>query len=322
MRRKEQQQQGKKLKKQPQLQRVNKTGVLNGTVVPAPSVTRRKRAKTWRKLEGPLKAVQNIVFSSRWISLAIVAAAGYLLYGFMNSSDYFITQIPIIGAESVPMAEIAEMSGLAGKHIFAADPEAAAEDILAIPGIIAADVHLSWPNEVDIIVTEEQPVAVWVSGGTTWWVNQQGALFPARGDRADLLVIDAAGTDGIMGRTLPTANLNKEDPGDQSVIFSDIKNEEEADNASYGNIPDEILHGAIQLSRLQPYGEPIRVFRFNNNSGLHFSDPRGWDAHWGTGVNMDQKLAVYNALVLELQAQGIAPIFISVENPNRPIYRS
>ncbi|MFK7801159.1 MAG: cell division protein FtsQ/DivIB [Anaerolineae bacterium] len=314
MRRKKQQ--DKQLKKQPKLQRANKTGMFNGVVAPAASVTRRKRAKTWRKVEGPLKVVQNIVFSARWISLAMLGVAGYLLYGFINSPDYFITQIPIVGAESIPMAEIAETSGLAGRHIFAADPELAAESILEMPGITAADVRLSWPNKVDIVVVEEQPVAVWVSNGTTWWINRDGGLFPAREDRADLMMIDAAGTDGILGQAIPAVDLDETDP----AFFSDEEVEEVETN--YGSIPDEILHGAVQLSQLQPYGEPIMTFRFNDNSGLHFSDPRGWDAHWGTGVDMDQKLAVYNALVNELQAQGITPIYISVENPKRPIFRS
>ena len=317
MRRRKQQQQDKQLKKQPRLQRANKSGMFSATVAPAPSVTRRKRAKTWRKVEGPLKVVQNIVFSARWISLAVLVVVGYLLYGFINSPNYFITEIPIVGAESIPMAEIAETSGLAGRHIFAADPEMAAEAILAMPGITAADVRLTWPNQVDIVVAEEQPVAIWVSNGTAWWINKEGGLFPARGDRTDLLMIDAAGTDGILGQDLPVSLLA--DGNDSDLVAAD---DAEIVESNYGSIPDEILHGAIQLSRLEPYGEPISSFRFNDNSGLHFTDPRGWDAHWGTGINMDQKLAVYNALVSELEANGIVPIYISVENPQRPIYRS
>lgn len=316
MRRRKQQQQDKQLKKQPRLQRANKIGMFSAVVAPAPSVTRRKRAKTWRKVEGPLKVIQNIVFSARWISLAVLIGVGYLLYGFINSPNYFITEIPIVGAESIPRAEIAETSGLAGRHIFAADPELAAEAILEMPGITAADVRLSWPNQVDIVVVEEQPVAIWMSNGTAWWINKEGGLFPAREDRTDLLMIDANGTDGILGQSL-LASVPED--GNDSVLTTD---ELEVIEPNYGSIPDEILHGAIQLSRLEPYGEPITSFQFNDNSGLHFTDPRGWDTHWGTGINMDQKLAVYNALVSELEANGIVPIYISVENPQRPIYRS
>ena len=309
--------QEKQLKKQPKLQRANKTARFSQAMAPAASVTSRKRHKQWRKVEGPLKIIQNFVFSARWVSLAILIVAGYFLYGFINSPEYFITSIPIAGAESVPKDEIAETSGLAGVHIFAADPEAAAEAILDLPGIVSADVRLEWPNQVEIVVQEEQPVAVWVSEGTTWWINREGGLFPARETRADLLTIEALGTDGILGQILPTVDLEQNLEDDVSAT-ADVAEVE----VNFGSIPDEILHGAIQLSRLQPYGEPIQSFRYNGHSGLHFSDPRGWDAHFGTGVNMDQKLAVYNALVAELEAQGIAPIYISVENPSRPIYRS
>ena len=308
--------QEKQLKKQPRLQRANKTARFAQAMAPVASVTSRKRHKQWRKVEGPLQMIRKFVFSARWVSLAIVVVAGYFLYGFINSPEYFITSIPIAGAESVPKNEIAETSGLAGVHIFAADPEAAAEAILELPGIISADVRLEWPNQVEIVVQEEQPVAVWVSEGTTWWINRDGGLFPARETRTDLLTIEAPGTDGILGQELPVGGL------ETSLEEDAVAVEEEAIEVHYGSIPDEILHGAIQLSRLQPFGQPIQSFRYNGHSGLHFSDPRGWDAHFGTGVNMDQKLAVYNALVAELEAQGIAPIYISVENPSRPIYRS
>ena len=288
------------------------------TVAATPkSVTKRKRYKSWRKVEGPLKIIQNIVFSSRWVSLAILAAAVYFLYGFVQSPDYFITQVPIIGAESVPMEEIAAKSGLAGKHIFTADPEAAAQEISELDGIIAVDVRLDWPNQVEIVVIEEQPVAIWKAGGTAWWINKQGALFPAREDRPNLLVIEAPGEQGIVGRDMSAQLLAEAADESEEAVVDEVEGD-----INYGSIPDEILHGAVQLSQLQPFGEPINAFQYNNNSGLHFTDPRGWDAHFGTGINMDQKLAVYNAIVEELQLQGIVPIYISVENPNRPIYRN
>lgn len=309
--------QDKQLKKQPRLQRVNNTARFNRAMAPTASVTSRKRHKQWRKVEGPLKVIQNFVFSARWVSLAIVVVAGYFLYGFINSPDYFITNIPIAGAESVPKDEIASTSGLAGVHIFAADPEAAAEAILELPGIVSADVRLEWPNQVEIVVQEEQPVAVWETDGTTWWINREGGLFPARETRNDLLTITAPGIDGILGQELLIGSV-EQSADEATAAISD----EETVEAKYGSIPDEILHGAIQLSRLEPYGQPIQSFKYNGHSGLHFTDPRGWDAHFGTGVDMDQKLAVYNALVAQLEAQNIVPIYISVENPNRPIYRS
>ncbi len=314
MARKKQKTEGKQLKKQTRLQKAQPSAMFSTVVSTPKSVAKRKRYKSWRKVEGPLKTIQNIVFSSRWISLAILGAAVYFLYGFVNSPDYFITQIPIVGAETVPMEEIAEKSGLAGKHIFTADPEAAAGAILELDGITAVDVRLDWPNQVDIVVVEEQPVAIWKAGETTWWINKQGGLFPAREDRPNLLVIQAPGEQGIVGRDMPEETFETE--------LAEFEGEELGIEINYGSIPDEILHGAVQLSQLQPFGEPINSFLFNKNSGLHFTDPRGWDAHFGTGINMDQKLAVYNALVSELERQGIVPIYISVENPNRPIYRN
>lgn len=314
MTRRRQQQNSKQLKKQTRLQKSQPSAMFSTISATPKSVTKRKRHKTWRKVEGPLKVVQNFVFSARWVSLAILVASVYFLYGFVNSPDYFITQVPIVGAESVPMDEIAAKSGLAGKHIFTADPEAAAEAILELDGITAVDVRLDWPNQVDIVVIEEQPVAIWKAGDTVWWINKQGALFPAREDRPDLLVIEAPETQGIVGRDMPETT--------SEAALEELEGEEIDIEINYGTIPDEILHGAVQLSRLQPFGEPINAFRYNHNSGLHFTDPRGWDAHFGTGVDMDQKLAVYNAIVEKLEFQGIIPVYISVENPNRPIYRN
>ena len=67
-------------------------------------------------------------------------------------------------------------------------------------------------------MVEEQPVAIWVSNGTAWWINKEGGLFPARGDRTDLLKIDAAGTDGILGQNLA---IDAAETGNDSIGSTD-----------------------------------------------------------------------------------------------------
>ena len=46
----------------------------------------------------------------------------------------------------------------------------------------------------------------------------------------------------------------------------------------------------------------------------------GWDAWFGTGTDMPNKLLIYNALVERLQARGIQPNVISVADPNAVYY--
>ena len=287
----------RKLKKQPQLQRTH-TGSTAATpklVMPEQTkkrVQRRKRERTQQQLTLPLNWLKQVIFSSRWLSLALLSTAVYALYFIGQQPSYQISQVPIDGLYAIPATEVLAYSGLAGQHIFAIDPEDVAERVSHTPGIVGATVEVSWPNKARITVQEDTPVAVVLQGEHTLWVNKAGDLLPARLDLPELLHI----------RT------------DVSLAMGFEETEELG-----GRIPTAVLAGAQQLQTLIPNQNN---FRYNHEHGLIYDDPQGWAVYFGTGEDMHQKLAVYDVLLNELRTQGVTPAYISVSNQQQPFYRA
>ena len=209
---------------------------------------------------------------------------------------------------SVPALEIVEASQLAGAHIFAVEPAAAAERVAEVPGVINASVSLSWPNQVLIEVEEDSPVAVWQEGEQQFWVTGNGRLIPVRATVPGLLVIES------------------EMPAAAALVIPDSKTEDEEDTAvpaepqaNLAFIPQDVLAGAEQLRQLRPN---IEKLYYRGDSGLSYQDGRGWRVFFGTGSDMNQKLVIYETIVDDLAARGLAPQYISVSNQEKPYYRA
>lgn len=302
----------RKLKKQPPLQRAQ-----SGSTVAAPKlvvpkqakqrVQRRRRARAQQQLVLPLQWFKRLIFTSRWLSLALFATAVYGLYFVGQQTDYQISQVPVEGLYAIPATEVLAQSGLSGQHIFAADPELAAERISTMPGILAATVEVTWPNQARITVQEDTPVAVVRQGEETVWVNEAGELLPARLDLPELLHIEAEGAllMGYEGASSEPVEETDTAPAPAQLV--------------QGRIPTAVLAGAQQLQTLLP---EQNHFRYTPQHGLIYDDPQGWAVYLGTGEDMHQKLVVYNVLLSELQTQGRTPEYISVSNQNQPFYKA
>ena len=312
-----------KLRKQPQLTRVNRTARYHSTLELPNTVRQRRRHRRRQSYARPLTIVQSIFTSSRWISGALLLAVIYGFYFMTTNLNFYLNVIPVEGLFSISAGEVVALSDLAGKHIFAADPAAAAEQISDSPGIISAEVTLAWPNRVKIMVEEETPIAIWQNEDGLFWINPDGQLFPARREIPGLIMIEAQGRVGILGQTMVEAPAIAAE--DDSELEADTEGEEA--NAAimeieqYGLIPDEILHGALQLQRLRPGAVENGTLGYSARNGLSFRDSRGWDVYLGTGIDMEQKLVVYDAIIETLVAQAETPAYVNVANQHRPFYK-
>jgi hypothetical protein len=92
---------------------------------------------------------------------------------------------------------------------------------------------------------------------------------------------------------------------------------EEIPQTSLAFVPMTILEGVLQLRALWP---DVMQFYYRPSGGLSFIDAQGWRAYFGTGQDMQQKSAVYKAIVAELQARQLTPEYISVSNQEKPYY--
>lgn len=322
----------KRLRKQPDLRRV-----YNASAAPLPSLTvpktasKRKRRNSQQRIRQPLSGVRRFVLSSRWISLGILAACVYTLFLIGQNDSFYLNYIPVEGTGSIPPTEIVERSGLAGKHIFAADPQGAADAIAAMDGVESADVLLRWPNEISIQVREDSPLALWLLNDQMYWVLESGKLIPSRTETVGLLQIVSeladvtprpGTTEALEAATISSANRaattesDDEEAGDEVV---GAVSEEEPEVLGVTYLPDPVLVGALQLRQLRPN---IDQLYYRPSGGLSYQDGRGWRAYFGTGEDMHQKLAVYETVVEDLLARGIRPEYISVSNQERPFYKA
>ena len=252
-----------------------------------PSAAKKRKRRNDPRINVPLEFIRKVAFTPRWLSMTLLAVSIWALVMIGQNDSFFLSVIPVQGARSITQTEIIETSGLEGSHVFAANPLEAANNIKAIPGVISATVTLRWPNEVNIEIGEDTPVAIWKQGENIFWINRLGQLLPARTAAPGLLVIESE-------ESLQMVN-----------------------NSSY--IDSEIIDGALQLKELRPN---IEHLFYRPETGLSYQDGRGWRGQFGTGNDMDQKLVVYETIVEELLKQGKQISYISVRNQAKPFYKA
>ena len=304
---KQRENQPKRLRKQPKMRRVDSAVPMPRLRVPQKARRRRRRNQVRARV--PLASLRQILLSARWISLGLLAVSIYALSLIGLDENFYLTAIPVEGVISVPATEVVQASNLAGSHIFAADPGAAAQQIMDnVPGIISASVTLNWPNQVQINVTEDSPIAIWVEGSNQFWVTRNGRLIPARSGSLGLLMIQSEVE--VSAPPTPAAAEGAAIDGEGTAVPETI-------SANMHFVPHDVLAGALQLQELRPNID--RLF-YRPGSGLSYQDGRGWRVYFGSGTDMTQKLVVYETIVDELLAQGLTPQYVSVSNQEKPYY--
>jgi hypothetical protein len=314
-----------RLRKQPPMRRVysGSAATMPHLVMPK-AAKKRKQRNSRQRISQPLNGLKDIILSTRWISLAMVGLCLYTLYLIGNDDRFYLNYIPVEGANTIQATTIVEASELAGHHIFAADPQQAAEQINTVQGVITTTVTLHWPNEVMIQIREQPPLATWQEGDESYWINEKGGLTPARAETIGLLTIVSEIPAQNSLRSLGTGS---EQAGRSSANTStqeetNERDEEPTDTNETGAqaafVPSPVLKGALQLRQLRPN---IERLYYRPPGGLSYQDGRGWRAYFGTGEDMHQKLVVYETLVEDLLSKGLRPEYISVSNQYKPYYQ-
>ena len=323
------------LRKQPRMRRIN-----TASAVPLPDLStpearsarktadKRKRHNSQQRIRKPLAGVMGVVLSTRWLSLAVLVGCAYALFIIGGDEGFYLNYIPVEGATSLDINHVVEESGLAGRHIFAADPQEAADRLGQMGGVITATVTLHWPNEVSIILREKPPLATWQEGDESYWIDEDGGLSLARAQTVGLLNIISEVTsdelrvtseEGEVTSDESGATSEEEEAADEALTTNDEQLTTDETGAQVAFVPREVLEGALQLRELRPN---IEQLYYQPSGGLSYQDGRGWRAYFGTGRDMHQKLAVYETVVAKLMERGIRPQYISVSNQYKPYYRA
>jgi hypothetical protein len=130
-----------------------------------------------------------------------------------------------------------------------------------------------------------------------------------------------AETESVEEET-PPEDANEQDPGPATSTMNDgeetvVAGAETINDTSVTFVPQEVLQGALSLRKLRP---SINQLYYQPSDGLSFQDDRGWRVYFGTGIDMNQKLVIYETILEDLLTRGINPRYISVSNKSKPYY--
>ena len=234
----------------------------------------------------------------RALSLVLAGVLGYGIY-FMWTSPFFKVASPAVsGNVRVSSAEFINAMAVEGKPSFTIVPSEVHATLLnTFPELESADLHFIFPNQVDLKVTEREPVLIWKQGGQTLWIDLFGIPMMPRGDPGNWYVVTATG-DAIGPVAIDPVNH----PGQYKPVAG-----------------TDLILMILNLANMTPSGTAIA---YDPRYGLGWNDPQGWKVYFGFNMDgLDSKVAQYAGIVTNLNNQGIQPKIISVQYPYAPFYR-
>jgi hypothetical protein len=246
----------------------------------------------------PIPLVQP---SLRWVSALLVAGLVVLLYHVWHAPAYQAEQAVISGLQRLPEREVQSVLSVESRPIFSLDPAGLEHDLrLAFPEFLNVSVIVGWPNSVAVEILEREPVLGWQHAQGLVWIDQDGRSFPARGESPGLPLIQA-----------------------DKMIIAPEKDENDLPlvNPYIGRdmLSPKQVAGILELVKMAPEGA---ILIFDPAQGMGWRDPHGWLVYFGLmGEDIPEKLAVYAALIEQLNAEGRTPVMISVEHLNAAFYR-
>lgn len=240
--------------------------------------------------------------------IAIAALVG--IYSFWNSFFFRVGGVDVVGLERISAEEINDRLRLDGYSIIEIDPAAVVQQVReAYPDLRSVQVAVELPNYVTLHAVERQPVMAWQQGDQIHWLDEEGVVFPARGDAGPLVTIHAQDA-------LPLVPLLPVTSGDGDEAETDA----DAPISVEPRRVDITLLEAVQgLSQKLP---PETQIAYDGQSGLGWIDASGTHVYIGTDLtNFEEKYLMYQQLASHLAARGEVPYMISVEHLDAPFYR-
>jgi cell division protein FtsQ len=275
--------------------------VRGGTAAPPMRLANRSAVKSRRRYDVALSvpgaelrlpSIPQIRLGWRLLSgLLSLALAGLIYYAY-TSPMFEVDGITVNGLQRLSEDDISSIASRTGEPVFLLRPgEIKSELEEAFPELITVSVQIGLPAELVVTVEERLPIIAWYEEGQEKWVDEEGVLFPPRGDPGPLVAVEGK---------LPLP------PVDEDGLV-DIK------------LPPDLVVSIIKMGSRAP--QDTRVV-FDPGHGLGWYDWRGWDVYFGWDVDeLDMKLHVYEVLVSRLEQDGVYPGWISMEYLHAPYYR-
>ncbi len=223
--------------------------------------------------------------ASRILALVLAGVIAFGIGQLLSNDLFYVYSIQVTGNHVLSEGEVFEHSGIAGYNIFWVRPRQVAATLMAHPYVRLARVQVGLPNRVHVDLVEREPQLAWDVNGTVAWVDHEGVVLPRLDGGGGLVTLsDPAGQAALDERHLRPA----------------------------------IVAGLLEIHRLLP---EVKVFRYSASLGLHFELPGGTEVYMGDEVDMQQKVALLNALRQRLAADKVQAKLIDLRYQGRPYYR-
>ncbi|RSD10364.1 cell division protein FtsQ/DivIB [Amycolatopsis eburnea] len=227
----------------------------------------RRRTRAARAKTGPrARPNRQAEIRRRWVALLTVLTIVAGVYLLFFSSMLGVKDVAVSGARTVPADQIRAVAAVpADQPLLRLDADEIRDRVAGMPGIATVEVSRSWPNTVEITVTERTAIAFFDSGpggDGVHLVDGGGVVFktvPAR-------------PAGLPELKLP--KVSADDPVTRAVT------------AVLGVIPEQLLKQVTTATAKTP-------------ASVEFTLSSGKIVRWGTAEQTDRKAKVLAALLTQ-----------------------
>lgn len=111
------------------------------------------------------------------LGAVLVSSQFALLYWFLTSPRFAVTQVEVRGPSWLSEAEAQALAGIEpGQNLFRLDAEALARRLERLPRIKSVQVIRSLPSRVTLLIEERQPFTLAVHAGRLYWLDEEGVV--------------------------------------------------------------------------------------------------------------------------------------------------
>jgi cell division septal protein FtsQ len=247
---------------------------------------------------------------SGFLTVLMLACIGFFLF-----SPYMkVSGMTIDGLQRLNTEEVAKDLGVSNKRIYTIDASALRKKLATdYPDLANVKIQVTLPAKVKLSVNERAPVLAWTYDGKTMWIDQDGFIFPVRGDAAPAITVQGAGAPPLVSKV--SNDILQELSSEVQPVAAKTPEPEEIVSQMDGTV----LAAINKLNGIMP---PGTLLAYSDSDGLGWVDSNGWAVYIGLSTaKIDQQMVIYNAVVEELKKQGVTPSMISVEHVDAPFYR-
>jgi cell division protein FtsQ len=262
-----------------------------------------------------IPGLPQVKFGWRLLSGLIFATMIFMLFSLSASDNFRINQAMITGNNRISSGDINLILDVADLPVFMIDINTVKNTLaVAYPELSNIEVNIALPNQLNISVIERAPVVAWQMENQTLWIDADGVVFQTRGDMVPEVVIQSQSLPPML------TEVQKQTDTAAQLLPSQLVEQNNFVKEVYVHVLDRPLLEAAKLLQEQlPAGTSIV---YTQDHGLGWQAEEGWQAFVGFDLsNIEAKMAMYNSIVANLNAQNIAPGMISIEYIHAPFYR-